>query len=193
MREKAETKNGRMVVALLFLFMVINFADKIVVGLAGVSIMADLGLTPRQFGLLGSAFFYLFSVSAIAVGFLTNFVPTKWILLGLALVWSAVQFPMVTEVSFTTLMVCRIILGAGEGPAFGTAMHALYKWFPDEKRTLPTAILTQGSAFCRTWIERGSPMPGLSFGSTVRRETSREQRRQARATYDSACLSRRVP
>jgi MFS family permease len=27
------------------------------------------------------------------------------------------------------------------------AAHALYKWFPDEKRTLPTAILSQGSAF----------------------------------------------
>jgi ACS family D-galactonate transporter-like MFS transporter len=147
LREKPQPKNSWFMAGLLFLFMVINFADKIVVGLAGVSIMADLDLTPRQFGLLGSAFFYLFSVSAIAIGFLTNFVPTKWILLGLALVWSAVQFPMVTEVNFTTLMICRIILGAGEGPAFGTAMHALYKWFPDEKRTLPTAILTQGSAF----------------------------------------------
>ncbi len=27
------------------------------------------------------------------------------------------------------------------------AAHAVYKWFPDEKRTLPTAILSQGSAF----------------------------------------------
>jgi MFS family permease len=27
------------------------------------------------------------------------------------------------------------------------AAHALYKWFPDEKRTLPTAIISQGSAF----------------------------------------------
>ena len=27
------------------------------------------------------------------------------------------------------------------------AAHAIYKWFPDEKRTLPTAMLSQGSAF----------------------------------------------
>jgi len=27
------------------------------------------------------------------------------------------------------------------------AMHAIYKWFPDEKRALPTAVLSQGSAF----------------------------------------------
>jgi hypothetical protein len=25
------------------------------------------------------------------------------------------------------------------------AVHALYKWFPDQQRTLPTAVLTQGA------------------------------------------------
>ena len=65
----------------------------------------------------------------------------------MAVVWSLAQFPMVGTVSFTTLVICRIILGAGEGPAFSVATHAIYKWFPDEKRTLPTAILSQGSAF----------------------------------------------
>jgi MFS family permease len=132
---------------LLFLFMLVNFADKIVVGLAGVPIMNELKLEPEQFGLLGSSFFFLFSVSAIVVGFIVNRVPTRWVLLVLALIWALAQFPMVGTVGFTTLLICRIILGAGEGPAFAVAAHAIYKWFPDEKRTLPTAILSQGSAF----------------------------------------------
>ncbi|SFI51212.1 MFS transporter [Bradyrhizobium sp. cf659] len=143
-----ETPKGAWTVTfLLFLFMLVNFADKIVVGLAGVPIMADLKLTPEQFGLLGSSFFFLFSISAIVVGFIVNKVPTRWVLLSLAVVWALAQFPMVGTVSFTTLLVCRIVLGAGEGPAFSVAAHAIYKWFPDEKRTLPTAILSQGSAF----------------------------------------------
>jgi MFS family permease len=54
---------------------------------------------------------------------------------------------MVGTVGFTTLLICRIILGAGEGPAASVAAHAIFKWFPDEKRTLPIAILSQGSAF----------------------------------------------
>jgi MFS family permease len=132
---------------LLFLFMLVNFADKIVVGLAGVPIMTELKLEPEQFGLLGSSFFFLFSISAIVVGFIVNRVDTRWVLLVLAAVWAVTQFPMVGEVSFTTLLICRVILGAGEGPAFSVAAHAIYKWFPDEKRTLPTAILSQGSAF----------------------------------------------
>jgi MFS family permease len=118
-----------------------------VVGLAGVPIMTEMKLEPEQFGLLGSSFFFLFSIAAIVVGFIVNRVATRWVLLALALVWALAQFPMVGTVSFATLVICRVILGAGEGPAFSVAVHAIYKWFPDEKRTLPTAILSQGSAF----------------------------------------------
>src|SRR5579863_4102633 len=132
---------------LLFLFMLVNFADKIVVGLAGVPIMTELKLEPEQFGLLGSSFFFLFSISAIAVGFLVNRTATRWVLLALALIWALAQFPMIGSVSFSTLLICRVILGAGEGPAGAVAVHAIYKWFPDEKRTLPTAVLSQGAAF----------------------------------------------
>ncbi|HXN70853.1 MAG TPA: MFS transporter [Bradyrhizobium sp.] len=132
---------------LLFLFMLVNFADKIVVGLAGVPIMTEMKLEPEQFGLLGSSFFFLFSISAIVVGFIVNRVATRWVLLVLAVIWALAQFPMLGSVSFTTLLICRVILGAGEGPAGSVAVHAVYKWFPDEKRTLPTAVLSQGSAF----------------------------------------------
>ena len=147
MAAQATPKGAWKITFLLFLFMVVNFADKIVVGLAGVPIMTELKLEPESFGLLGSSFFFLFSIAAIVVGFIVNRVATRWVLLVLAVVWALAQFPMVGTVSFTTLLICRIILGAGEGPAFSVAAHAVYKWFPDEKRTLPTAILSQGSAF----------------------------------------------
>src|ERR1700688_1243320 len=103
---------------LLFLFMLVNFADKIVVGLAGVPIKTELKLDPEQFGFLGSSFFFLFSISAIIVGFIVNRVATRWVLLVMAVVWALAQFPMLGAVSFTTLLICRVILGAGEGPAF---------------------------------------------------------------------------
>lgn len=144
---QATPKGAWGIVALLFLYMLVNFADKIVVGLAAVPIMTELALTPKQFGWLGSSFFVLFSASAIIVGFIINRVAARWVLLALALVWALSQFPMVGSVGFATLVVCRIILGAGEGPAFSVAVHAVFKWFPDQRRTLPTALLSQGSSF----------------------------------------------
>lgn len=132
--------------SLLFLYMLVNFADKAVVGLAAVPIMRELHLSPTDYGTLGSSFFLLYSVSAIIIGFVANRQPTRWIILLLALSWALVQFPMVFGIGFGTLLACRILLGAGEGPAAAVATHAVYKWFPDEKRTIPTAILSQGAA-----------------------------------------------
>ena len=131
---------------LLFLFMLINFADKVVVGLAARPIMEELKLTPEQFGLIGSSFFFLFAVSAVLVGFVVNRVQARWVLLVMALVWSLAQFPMLGTVSVEMLIACRIVLGAGEGPAAPVATHAVYKWFPDSLRGVPTAIIAQGSA-----------------------------------------------
>jgi len=129
----------------LFLFMLINFADKAVIGIAAVPIMQELQLSPRQFGLLGSSFYLLFAVSAIVTGFIVNRVQTRWALLTMGLVWALTQFPMLGTVGFATLVACRVALGAGEGPAYPVALHSTYKWFPNELRTLPTAIIAQGA------------------------------------------------
>jgi MFS family permease len=135
-----------LILALLFAFMLINFVDKAVIGLAGVPIMQEMNLTPGQFGLIGSSFFFLFSISSIATGFLVNRVQTRWALLAMGLIWALTQFPMVGSVGFATMIACRIALGAGEGPAYPVALHSTYKFFPNELRTLPTAVIAQGAS-----------------------------------------------
>jgi len=132
-------------VALLFLFMLVNFADKAVIGIAAVPMMQELRLSPSQFGLIGSSFFLLFPVSAVVTGFIVNRVQTRWALLVMALVWALTQFPMLGTIGFTSVVACRVALGAGEGPAYPVALHSAYKWFPNELRTLPTAVIAQGA------------------------------------------------
>ncbi len=139
-------KGGWIIVALLFLFMLVNFVDKAVIGLAGVPIMRELKLTPQEFGFVGSSFFFLFSLSAVVTGFIVNRVQSRWALLAMGSIWALTQFPLLGTVSFGTLVACRVILGAGEGPAYPVALHAAYKWFPNELRTLPTAVIAQGAA-----------------------------------------------
>lgn len=146
----AEQRRGALrpwaITFLLASFMYINFADKAVVGLAAVPMMRDLGLSPQQWGLVGSSFFVLFSVSAALVGMGVDRVSTKWALAVMGLIWALTQFPMLTTVSFPALIACRVVLGAGEGPAFPVALHAVYKWFPNDRRTLPTSIIAIGAA-----------------------------------------------
>ena len=145
--DRAETpKEAWLIVALLFLFMVINFADKAVIGIAAVPMMQELRLSPSQFGLIGSSFYLLFSVSAVVTGFVANRVQTRWVLLVMGLVWA---FDPVPDAREGRVRDCRCLPGRprrrrGAGRS-GRAAFA-YKWFPNELRTLPTAIVVQGGA-----------------------------------------------
>ncbi|WHA43921.1 MFS transporter [Agrobacterium larrymoorei] len=146
MTEKS-TSNLRpyVVLFMLFLFQTLNFFDKLVFGLSAVPMMKELNISPQQFGLIGSSFFLLFSISGVLVGlFVIGRVPVKWILVILALIWSVAQIPIYFTSSVTVLIVCRILLGLGEGPGLPTALHACQNWFHPQKRSVPSAIVVQG-------------------------------------------------
>ena len=98
MSAQRPSKYAWVIALLLFLFMLINFADKAVIGLAAVPIMNDLQLTPSQFGLVGSSFFFLYAVSGVVTGFVVNRVQTRWALLAMGLIWAVTQFPMAGSV-----------------------------------------------------------------------------------------------
>lgn len=132
------------VTALLVVFMMVNFADKSVLGLAADEIRADLHLSATQFGLANSAFFLLFSVAAIVVGMAADRVSPKLLLLVMAVLWSVAQVPAAIGGGLAVLIGSRIFLGAAEGPAFPVAQQATLSWFPNDKRNLPGALITIG-------------------------------------------------
>lgn len=123
----------------------INFLDKVVLGMVAVPLMRELHLTPVQFGVVAGSFYWLFSLSAAVVGFIGNRVPARHLLFGMAMLWALVQIPISIASSMTSLVLLRALLGAGEAPGFPVSVHALYKWFPNEKRNLPVAIINQGA------------------------------------------------
>jgi MFS transporter, ACS family, D-galactonate transporter len=134
-------------VGFVFSFMVINFADKSVIGLSSGPIMSEMALTNAQFGTLGSAFFVLFSISGVAGGFLANKIRTKSLMSLMAGLWTLAVLPIGLVSSFPLLLGSRLVLGAAEGPAFPIALHSVYKWFPDRQRALPTGVIASGAAF----------------------------------------------
>lgn len=135
------------VTGLLLVFMLINFADKAVLGLAAVPIMNDLGLSPGQYGFVASSFYFLFSLTALGVGFAAARVSSRWLLLAMGVIWAICQLSILAAgAGLAVLLVSRIVLGAGEGPAWPIAQHAVHNWFPDRARGLPTSLLGIGPA-----------------------------------------------
>src|SRR3954468_2564577 len=138
------TKTAWVVIALLFLLNAISNIDKAVIGFASVPIMEELKLGPEQWGIVGSVFFLLYSLSAVLGGVLADRFGTKIVIAGMVVIWCAVQFSTIFISSFTFLLITRIILGAGEGPSYSLAMTAASKWLPKEKRGIGISIISIG-------------------------------------------------
>ncbi|MFF3455203.1 MFS transporter [Streptomyces sp. NPDC002730] len=140
-------RRARTVLVVLALFIVINAADKAVLGLTADPIRDDLGLTATEFGTVASSFYLLFSVSAVAVGFLGDRIRARPLLAALALVWAAAQLPILLPAAgFGALVATRVVLGAGEGPGYPLANYTAFTWFPGKERALPSAVVVAGGA-----------------------------------------------
>lgn len=125
--QASESARRPLMVALLMAVMVISVLDKSIFAFAGPQIIDELKLTPEQFGFIGSAFFFLYSVSGVLVGFLANRLPSRWILGGMSLVWMLAQRLTALSSSFFALVASRMLLGAGCGPGTAVTQHAYFK------------------------------------------------------------------
>lgn len=144
-RAAATRRRGWIVVSLLVLLMIVNYADKVVVGLAGVGMKDELGLDDARFGIIQSSFFWLFAVGAVLGGWLGAKVKARWLLAGIALVWVISLVPLTARVGFTAVVACRMVLGLVEGPSMALAMQVVHSWFPAHKRAVPSSIIVAGA------------------------------------------------
>lgn len=141
-----DRRRAWLVTALIVTFMIINFADKSVLGLAADPIMDELGISHSAYGLISSSYSILFSLSGLVVGFFSARVSSRVLLFVMCLVWGLAQLPALIVTAVPALVVGRVLLGAAEGPATPMSMHALYKWFPVGRRGLPSALQISGAA-----------------------------------------------
>ncbi|MFE0505196.1 MFS transporter [Peribacillus butanolivorans] len=138
------SKQGWIMIILLFFLTVISNVDKAIIGFASVQIMDELNITPTQWGLVGSVFFWLYSLSAILMGALSDKIGAKRVITIIAIIWAVVQFSTFFVYSFPLLLATRLILGAGEGPAYSLAMTSASKWLPKQKLSFGLTLVSIG-------------------------------------------------
>lgn len=132
------------ILAFLWLLFIVNFADKSIVGYATVPIMEDLGLTYAQMGLVGSSFYWLFSIAGVIGATWSDRIGTGKMLAIMAIAWTILQFSAFAIYGLPMLLLTRILLGAFEGPFYATVVSHLSKWFPPEKRGFAISLMNSG-------------------------------------------------
>ncbi|MFC8535835.1 MFS transporter [Streptomyces sp. NPDC057249] len=145
-RPAFDRRHAWLIAAMIVSFMLINYADKSVLGLAAVPIMDELGISNSTYGMISSSFSLLFSLSGLIVGFASARLSSRVLLFAMAALWAVAQLPVLVVASVPALVAGRVLLGAAEGPAASMSMHALYKWFPADRRGLPSALQISGAA-----------------------------------------------
>lgn len=105
-------------VGLLTAALFINYIDRGAVSNAAHLIQDELGLSVGQLGILFSAFFWLYSVLQIPVGWIAERVGAQRVLAAGLAIWAGATVLTGFAHSFAALLAMRLLLGVGESAGF---------------------------------------------------------------------------
>jgi ACS family D-galactonate transporter-like MFS transporter len=146
------------VVLLIFLATSINYLDRSNLGVAGPLMMKDLHLSKLQFGVLGSAFFWTYTLMQIPVGRIVDIIGPR-LTYAIGIVWWSV-FSALTAVgrNMGVLIGIRGLMGVGEAPAFPTNTRVISDWLPTHERGFANGLFSMGIA-----VGAGLTTPGVAW------------------------------
>ena len=119
-------KYSPLVVSLvLALGFVVNYIDRGNVAVAGPLIRSEFGVSPTKLGFLFSSFFLAYACMQVPAGFLVDRFNLKWLYAGAFVLWSLSNAAVALAGSFTTLLILRLVLSAGESISLPAAILLL--------------------------------------------------------------------
>ena len=143
---RAAQRGARLLVLLLGVAVFFNYVDRGAIGIAAPLMTAELKLDPKAFGVVLSAFFWVYAPAQLIVGWLVDrFSVYRLIALGV-LLWAASTLLMGFVGGFASLLVLRVMLGVGETVAFPGASKIITRSVPAESRGMANAALALGIA-----------------------------------------------
>jgi MFS family permease len=130
---------------LLFLFNVICYLDRINMSVAGRSVAQEFALSPVALGYLFSSFLWAYVVMMLPSGRLVDSLGAHRMAAIGAAVWSIAQMLSGAATGFTTLLLTRLGLGAGEAPTFPVSYRSVRDWAPYTERGLAVGCIQAGT------------------------------------------------
>lgn len=131
--------------ALLCLVYLLNFLDRTLIYILFPPIKEEMVFSDFQLALLGTTSFVLFyTLLGVPFGRLADSVSRKRLIaVGLA-TWSLFSGLTGLATDFTTLFICRVMVGVGEATLGPAAMSLLADWFPAHRRATVQSIYSAG-------------------------------------------------
>ena len=143
-RTSESTRHAWLVVAVLWVVAALNYLDRIMITTMRDSLTQAMPMTDAQFGLLTSAFLWVYGLLSPLAGFLADrFNRSRLIVLSL-LAWSALTWLTGHARSLEELIVVRALMGLSEAAYLPAALALIADYHRGGTRSLATGIHMTG-------------------------------------------------
>ena len=131
---------------LLLLATMINYMDRQVLANMAVRIQTQLKISDTQYGNIEWAFGTAFAVGSLFFGFLVDRVSVRWLYPTILFAWSMVGFATGFVWDYSSLLVCRTMLGFFEAGHWPCALVVTFLILSKEERAFGNSILQSGAS-----------------------------------------------
>lgn len=123
-----------------------NYVDRGAIGIAAPLMIAELKLSPESFGIILSAFFWVYAPIQLLVGWLVDRFSVFKLMAAGVLLWAVATLAMGFVSGFAALVLLRVLLGVGETVAFPGASKIIATHVRVERRGIANSALALGIA-----------------------------------------------
>jgi MFS family permease len=149
------------VVAFLCVLSFLTYYDRQCIVRAQESIQSALAISDQQMGLVLGAFWLAYALFEIPGGWMGDRFGARFTLTRIVLAWSLFTALTGAATGFYSLLIYRLLFGAGEAGAYPNMAHVQSRWLPKTERARAGGILW----LCARW---GLAFAPLIFGSMTR-------------------------
>ncbi|WP_109446646.1 MFS transporter [Azospirillum sp. TSH64] len=142
-----------LILAMLFLVTVINYADRATLSITGPVISKELGISAAEMGFIFSAFGWAYVLGQLPGGWLLDRYGSKIVYALSIFIWSAFTL-MQGSIGFLAggtavamLFALRFAVGLAEAPSFPGNSRVVAAWFPGQERATASAIFNSAQYF----------------------------------------------
>ena len=144
MSERIPTKRYGFFVGSFFLTLLL-YIDRVCISSAKDAISGDLNFTDIQMGWVLSAFALGYALFQVPGGAMGDKYGVRKVMTSIMVVWSIFTALTGAAWSYSSMLICRFIFGAGEAGAFPNISRAAYSWVPLKERGIFQGINFSGS------------------------------------------------
>lgn len=133
-----------LVVALLWVVALLNYCDRLMVTSMRLSLKDAFEMSDAQFGLLTSAFLWVYGVLSPAAGFLADRFGRSRVIVGSLFIWSLATGLTAYAQSLNQLVLSRVIMGVSEACYIPAGLALIADYHRGSTRSLATGIHMTG-------------------------------------------------